>query len=374
MLTVGSICSGYGGLDLAVEEVLAAETAWHCEVDQHASTVLAAHWPATPNLGDITTVDWSTVEPVDVICGGTPCQDLSAAGKRAGMAPGTRSGLWSAMAAAIDSLRPSWVVWENVLGALSACAHTELEPCPRCVGGDGPHRPVLRAAGRVVGDLATLGYDAAWVTVAAADIGAPHRRERVFVLGWHAADPLDASPWTPEPLPLGCPPGRWSTAGAPRCCGPDPDADSLRSTGEPARPGVSAATDTDHRASSLAAVANADGAGRRRIPWASHGWDALHADLGGDPDGRSAARWGSYAPAVARWERALGRPAPPPTDDDERLNARAVEWMMGLPDGWVTDHVSRTAALKILGNGVVPQQAACALRYLLEVQHQEVAA
>src|SRR5690606_2261978 len=185
-VTAGSICSGVGGLDLAVEAVFGARTAWQAEFDPNASQVLDLRCADATNHSDITAVDWTTVEPVDVLSRGTPCKDMIIAGCRAGMRDGTRSGLWSHMADAIDIIRPAVVVWENVQGALSACAHSELEPCPGCVG-DGRHEPVLRAAGRVLGDLAGLGYDAAWRTVAAADVGACHRRERLFV-GAVAAD------------------------------------------------------------------------------------------------------------------------------------------------------------------------------------------
>ena len=122
------------------------------------------------------------------------CQDVSAAGKRAGIKDGTRSGLWAVFAQAIDALRPQYVVIENVRGLLSAAAHRTveddagdyLEPDPAGVG-DGAGRPVLRAAGAVLGDLADLGHDAQWATVAASDVGAPHRRERVFIVA-HPAD------------------------------------------------------------------------------------------------------------------------------------------------------------------------------------------
>jgi DNA (cytosine-5)-methyltransferase 1 len=83
---------------------------------------------------------------------------------------------------------------------------------------------------------------------------------------------------------------------------------------------------------------------------------------------QDAGRWGRYTPAVARWETVLGYPAPNPTEPgtrgQPRLSARFVEWLMGLPDGWVTNHVARNAALRILGNGVVPQQGAYALHHL----------
>lgn len=121
-LRVGSLFSGYGGLDLAVEEVFDGETVWFSEFSPAPARVFAHHWPGVPNLGDITSIDWNEVEPVDVICGGSPCQDVSTVGKRAGLAPGTRSGLWARMAEAIDVLRPEWVVAENVRGLLSAGA------------------------------------------------------------------------------------------------------------------------------------------------------------------------------------------------------------------------------------------------------------
>lgn len=113
-MRIGSLFSGAGGLDMAVEEVFGGEVIWQAEVDKAASKVLAYRFPCAPNLGDITRIDWKTVEPVDVLCGGFPCQDVSAAGKRAGIKAGTRSGLWSVFAEAIDQLRPPLVVIENV--------------------------------------------------------------------------------------------------------------------------------------------------------------------------------------------------------------------------------------------------------------------
>lgn len=121
-LRVGSLFSGYGGLDLAVEYALDAETIWFSENNEHVSRIFAHHWPDAPNLGDITTINWNDVPTVDVLCGGFPCQDVSTVGKRAGLAPGTRSGLWSHMAEAIDALQPQLVVIENVRGLLSSPA------------------------------------------------------------------------------------------------------------------------------------------------------------------------------------------------------------------------------------------------------------
>ena len=183
-MRIGSLFSGAGGLDIAVQNVFGGEVVWHSEIDKAASKVLAHRYPDVPNLGDITEINWANWKPmleVDVLCGGFPCQDVSAAGKRAGIKDGTRSGLWAVFAEAINQLRPQFVVIENVRGLLSATAHRGVESDDSALGVGG-RRPVLRAAGAVLGDLADLGYDAAWATVAASAVGAPHRRERVFIL------------------------------------------------------------------------------------------------------------------------------------------------------------------------------------------------
>lgn len=195
-MRIGSLFSGYGGLDLACEAFFGATTAWHADNDPAASKVLAHHWPDVPNLGDITAVDWSAVEPVDIITGGFPCQDVSAAGRRAGIADGTRSGLWAHMLRAVTELRPRYVVIENVRGLLSARAHRPMEPTGDALGNAGG-QSVLRALGAVLGDLSDIGYDAQWVTVPASAVDACHRRERVFILA----------------TPAGTQPDRWAETG-----------------------------------------------------------------------------------------------------------------------------------------------------------------
>lgn len=181
-LTLGSMFSGYGGLDLAVERVFGAETRWVAEVDPAPSKILDRWFPGIPNLGDVTTVDWGEIEPVDIISGGSPCQDISGAGKKAGMTEGTRSNLWVAMREAISIIQPEWVVWENVRGAYSAKATSEVELEEGLLGEIPKTGRPLRAIGRVLGDLADCGYDAQWRGVRAADAGAPHIRYRAFVL------------------------------------------------------------------------------------------------------------------------------------------------------------------------------------------------
>lgn len=183
-LKIGSLFSGYGGLDLAVMNVLDAELAWHCEWESAPSTVLEAHFPGVPNFHDVSKVDWESVEPIDILTGGFPCQDLSLAGKRAGLKEGTRSGLWLEFAKAIEILKPRLVVIENVRGLLSAKAHSDLEHCEWCMGETGNGEPPLRALGAVLGSLADLGFDAKWTGIRAADAGAPHNRFRVFIIAY----------------------------------------------------------------------------------------------------------------------------------------------------------------------------------------------
>ncbi|WP_211250766.1 DNA cytosine methyltransferase [Mycetocola saprophilus] len=189
-LTIGSLFSGVGGLDMGAERFFNARPAWFVEFDSAPSKVLAHRWPGIPNFGDITTVDWNAVPRVDILTGGFPCQDLSLAGRRAGMRPGTRSGLWADYLAAIAAIKPRMVVIENVRGLLSGAAESDsdLEPGAGFVG-DGHDGPVLRALGRVLGDLAGIGYDARWCGLRAADAGAPHGRFRVFVVAYPAGDP-----------------------------------------------------------------------------------------------------------------------------------------------------------------------------------------
>jgi DNA (cytosine-5)-methyltransferase 1 len=152
---VGSLFSGIGGLDLGLERA-GMTVAWQSEIDPYASRVLAKHWPTVPNLGDITTIDWSSVEHVDLICGGYPCQPFSLAGVRQGESDPRH--LWPHFHTAIRHLRPRHAVLENVPGHLSM------------------------GFGRVLGDLAEIGYDTEWCSVPAAAVGAPHLRYRIFAI------------------------------------------------------------------------------------------------------------------------------------------------------------------------------------------------
>ncbi|QLF84033.1 DNA methylase [Gordonia phage Upyo] len=161
-----SLCTGYGGLDAATTAVLQAlgrpvTLTAYAEFDDRAAAVFARHHPTVPNLGDITTIDWSHHD-ADILTAGYPCQPFSAAGRRLGVDDPRH--LWPHVGRAIDELRPDLVVLENVRGHLR------------------------RGFGVVLADLAGLGYDARWNVVRASDVGAPHRRERLFIV----ARPADA--------------------------------------------------------------------------------------------------------------------------------------------------------------------------------------
>lgn len=382
-LTHGSLFSGYGGIDIAVAEVFGARTAWVSDIDPGPCRVLEHRFPGVPNLGDITKIDWADVEPVDILSGGSPCQDLSAAGRRAGMTEGTRSNLWVQMREAIETLRPRLVVWENVMGALSARATSELESVEGRVG-DGSGGPALRALGRVLGDLAEIGFDAEWATVRASDVGAPHGRARVFLLAW----PAGTSPhslcggsggWASQPeqaggdyAPLGPDQGGDGGGGDPVALLPTPRVSSGNGvSGRELREGnpkvrletsVALLPTPDSYAGSRGGSQHPE---KRR----AGGHAVSVADVA-----EHLADFGAYTPAIERWERATGRPAPDPTKPSPKtgkpqLSAEFVEWMMGLPSGWFTSPeigLTRVQALKLGGNGVVPQQAAFALRTLAE--------
>jgi len=182
-LKIGSLFSGYGGLDLAVINTLDAEVVWHCEWEKAPSAILEYHFPNVPNFKDVRSVDFTTVESVDILTGGFPCQDLSLAGKRAGLEEGTRSGLWIEFARAIQELQPKLVIIENVRGLLSAKANNGMEYEQEDLDVIAGRNPI-RAMGAVLGDLADIGYDARWCGLRAADTGAPHNRFRIFIIAY----------------------------------------------------------------------------------------------------------------------------------------------------------------------------------------------
>ena len=329
--SVGSLFSGSGGLDLAVQHAFAARTVWHCELDRAASKVLAARWPGVPNLGDITAVDWSTIEPVEILCGGYPCQPFSAAGQRKGTADERH--LWPYFAEAIRHLRPRFVVLENVAG----------------------HRSM--GFNSVLADLAGIGYDAQWCSLRASDVGAPHRRERLFVVAHTAGDGWDEG----RPESAGFVGGSDAAVGGVRPVELLPTPTSRDHKGANQR-----GDETCLTGALLPTPAASDG-GRHPDARAGHTSQIIDVAL---LHGSTA--WGKYEPAIRRWET-LTRPAPSPTEPNTkgnpRLSSAFSEWMMGWPEGWVTDvpSISRNDALRIIGNGVVPPQALRALTWLLSI-------
>jgi len=279
---IGSLFTGYGGLDLGVMRAIGGHVAWVADNNPAAAQLLAARFPDAPNFGDVTCRSWSDTPPVDVLTAGYPCQPFSTAGLRKG-AQDERH-LWPYVADAIAGLQPRAVILENVVNHLRI------------------------GFGQVLDDLAGLGYRTQWGVVRAADAGAPHGRARLFAIATHADDSAFLGRIQPR----------------------------MGSRGD---------------------------AGRR------------HA-------GHSPIEWGDFGPAVRRWELITGRPAPMPygraAHGRPRLEPEWVEWLMGLPHGWVTGplpdadlfdmgrRLTRHEALVMLGNGVVPQQAALALDVLLK--------
>ncbi|MEU4514012.1 DNA cytosine methyltransferase [Nonomuraea wenchangensis] len=318
LLTTASMCSGYGGLDMAVAAVLDTRLLWVADNDDDAARVLAHRFPGAPNLGDLAGIDWGTVPAPDVLTAGFPCQDLSYAGRGAGIKEGTRSGLWHTIADAVATLRPRLLVLENVRAIVT-------------------RRPGLDV---VLADLARLGFDANWTCLRASDVGAAHERWRWFCLAWPAEAVQD--------------PDR-SASGQRRITAPG------QTQGRRARP------DTGRRSRTPAADTCGQGP---QGPGSTQERHPTAPEHRAGPDTR-AVDWGPYAAAVGRWEATSGRPAPWPVEPGRggrpRLSPRLAEWLMGLPSGWVTDvpGISYNGQLRLIGNGVVPRQGAAAVAALL---------
>lgn len=284
---IGSLFSGIGGLELGLEWAGLGPVLWQVEKDPFCQAVLARHWPHAQRFEDVCTVGPSVLRRVRLICGGFPCQDLSFAGKGAGLA-GTRSSLWWEYARIIRDMGPAVVVVENVPGIRS------------------------RGLDAVLGTLAALGYDAEWHSFRASDVGAPHRRERVFVIAWSVANPNR---------------GRWEELGSGGIL--DGEREAFRDH-------------TDGRDG--AGVADAEGTRwpvRRGASGEHTGWARLAND-GRRPVEPSMGREPHGIPAqMDRW------PARPGKAQHEWEAPRTVE-----------QAVNRAARLRALGNAVLPQVVA----------------
>lgn len=163
-LRVLDLFSGIGGFSLGLERTGGFETVAFCEIEDFPRRVLAKHWPKVPCYEDVRSLNGAAlsrdgIDGVDVITGGFPCQDISVAGRGAGI-EGERSGLWSEIARLAGELRPSFLIMENSSALLG------------------------RGLGKVLGDLAAIGYDAEWECIPAASVGAPHIRDRIWILAY----------------------------------------------------------------------------------------------------------------------------------------------------------------------------------------------
>jgi len=272
------------------------------DIDKNVSTLLAHHHPNIPNLGDLTVVDWADIEPVDVLCAGYPCQPFSLAGNRKG--EDDERAIFEYIADAISVLRPRNVFLENVAGHLT-------------LGGSA-----------VIATLTRLRYNAKWGVVRASDTGAPHQRKRLFI--WCESTNTRNERCDTRRGQFKATQQRQTQKRAKRHT-------------QPSR-GNSVTTDSDSaRLQRLRGECElAENSGQKRFTW------------------------GDYEPAITRWQTVMGTPAPHPAHK-KGVNTVFVEWLMGLPEGYVTGlGLSRTAELKMLGNGVVPQQAALAINLLTE--------
>jgi DNA (cytosine-5)-methyltransferase 1 len=290
---------------MAVEAYFGAETVWCSEYDKYAAQLIEERLGYL-NHGDLTKIDWSKVEPIDILTAGYPCQPFSVAGNRQGSNDARH--LWPYIKEAISVLRPRWVVLENVRGHLSL-----------------GFKEVLK-------DLAEIGYDARWQIVRASDVGAPHQRARLFIIAY------------PNSLNRGVSPSNKSITDTldNRC--------SCRDTSRLEQ------TITGFEGDGLATNTNCDACQEsRRNP-------ALLLGEGSQEQDKTDRN--EY-----RFSREMDRQEVPLTLDKGKLNPVFVEYMMGLPKGWVTDvGLSRTQQLKMLGNGVVPQQAFHAISLLMEME------
>lgn len=306
-MKIGSLCSGYGGLDMAVEAYFNAETMWMCDNDKYASRVIEERW-GLPNLGNLKEVDWTTVEPIDILTAGYPCQPFSNAGLRKGL--NDERHIWPSIKEIISKLRPTIVILENVRGHLTI------------------------GFKEVIQDLTEIGYDARWSIVRASDVGAPHRRERLFVL----AQPSNTN--SQRSIIRG-----QDQAGNQR----ESQSQSIGS-GEIIADSNGKGLQRDRRQE----------AGFRSQSIANTYWDEQQGDR---PTQKLGSRFNTQS------EMRLQR-TPNPLDLNNKLSPKFVEYMMGLPAGWVTDlDISRSQQLKLLGNGVVPQQAYKAIKQLIAIKY-----
>ncbi len=366
MLTVGSLCTGYGGMELGLRLAgVQAELAFVADPDPASAKLLALRHAGTPNLGDIWQVDWTRQPAVDIITAGYPCQPFSYAGHRQGVHDDRH--LWPAVFAAVRDLRPRHVLLENVAGHL------------------------FLGFGDVLGDLASIGFDARWTCLRASDIGAAHRRDRVFIHAWptgtHGSGGLTLLPTPRASEAAGA--GTHGSGGldlrtaasllpTPRASERENRQTKRSPSQEAGTHGLSLRAEVCSLLPTPRATDGTKGGPRQRgssgdlmLPSAVVQHLPVPVPVPVPVTGTAQpGRWGQYGTAVARWERITGMRAPEPTEpgrNGPRLAAPFVEWLMGLDAGWVTDvpGLTRNEMLRLLGNGIVRHQAAAAIRELV---------
>lgn len=376
MITVGSFCTGYGGIELGLRLAgVRFVTAFHAEKEAGPSRVLKAEHPDVLNVGDITVAEWDARHRVDLMLSGDPCQTISVAGRREGRNDAQGRFLWPWVRRGYREIRPDRIFFENVANMTSH---------------DGGSTMRERFA-----HLQADGYGIRYLVMGACAVGAPHHRHRWFALASREFAGVER---------VG---GQKHICGAPRGGGrillPSPVArdgdgrgegdadywrrrvDAGRKNGMPLGAAVAL----------LPSPTAADGEGGPGRSDARTGGDNLRTAVtllptpratdgpNGGPNQRNGrggydalpgcvvnVEWGRFAEAIGLWEQITGIPAPAPTVPGPRggvrLNPALPEWMMGLRPGLLTDQLDRSAALKAAGNGVVPQQAAAAWTMLNE--------
>lgn len=345
---LAELCAGYGGLGLGLAQAgLSLSLKWYAESDTRAAAVMGRLTTA-PNLGDLTAIE--DCPPVDIITAGFPCQPVSSSGQRKGIHD--KRWLIKDVVAVWQRSGARWLYLENVPGLLSA---NEGE-----------------AFGQVLEALSEVGATAKWTHLRASTVGAPHRRNRWFCIAAYATgERQQGSEWREREM---------GEIDRPRPNGRTPAAntDGLepQRRRSPQEPGGETATKSGERSQrqwprnptgdSSPAYADTDSLGLQ-VERGSRIHDLERPPCGSDVDRCCRARFGGYAEAVHQWARIIGRPPPDPTNAEGRLAPEFAEWMMGLPEGHVTAaDLSRAQKLKIIGNGVVPQQAAAAYLDLTE--------
>ena len=329
-LTVGALCAGYGGIELGLRNILDTEMVWFSDICPGSDKVIKERFGNIPNLGDLTEISQQLFEPekVDIVTAGFPCQPVSDGGLRKGV--NDERWLISDVCKVARLAGARYLLLENV-GAILTANNGE-------------------AMGRVCEAMAENGYIRwEWITLRACDVGAPHRRLRWFCVATNDDEP-----------------GRKEICGLLRANRGRQTAE--RSEGNSKRAGSSNTLKTSSDSYSKGSEGQHT---RSRLRETSEKESSPGGSNVGDSGGRLG-KYKEYGPAIGRWETVLNREVP---DDltyhhengSVKVSPEFIEWMMGVPPGWVTDvDLSYTRKLELLGNGVVPQQAERAYAILLE--------